>query len=175
MNPYEVLGVQKGGSDKDIKRAYRNLAMKHHPDKGGDPEKFKELSQAYETLSNSEKRQQYDNFGSVNMDMNFDPINIFKMFERDFFGPNNVGGPLFGGFPGPPSSGSNNSGSNNSGTNLFEAMLSGGFGEMRNMTQSPTFSQTTYFVDGKQITTTTHNGKTTVTETKPLNMFSVHY
>jgi DnaJ-class molecular chaperone len=170
MDPYKVLGVQKGGSDKDIKQAYRKLAMKNHPDKGGDAEKFKEVAEAYETLSNSQKRQQYDNFGSVNIDMDFDPMNIFKMFERDFFGPNNVGGPIFGGFSGPPSSRSNNQG-----INLFEAMLSEGFGEMRNMTQSPTFSQTTYFKDGKHITTTTHNGKTTVTETKPLNMFSVHY
>jgi len=161
MNPYEVLEIETNATNSDIKKAYRKLVMKHHPDKGGDPEKFKELSQAYETVSNSQKRQQYDNFGSVNMDMNFDAMDIFKMFERDFFGPNNVGGPLFGGFPGPPPT------KGKEGINLLEAMLSGGFGEM---SQSPiTFSQTTYFKDGEQITTTTHNGKTTITKAKALN------
>jgi len=171
MNPYQILEIETNATNSDIKKAYRKLVMKHHPDKGGDPEKFKELSQAYETLSNSQKRQQYDNYGSVNMDMNFDAMDIFKMFERDFFGPNNVGGPLFGGFPGPPPP---KGMQGNQCNNLLEAMLSEGFGELRNMTQGPTFSQTTYFKDGKQITTTQHNGKTTVTETKQ-NPFSVHY
>ena len=64
---YEILGVKKGASDDDIKRAYRRLAMKYHPDKNpGDKEaenKFKECAEAYEVLSDSEKRQRYDQLG----------------------------------------------------------------------------------------------------------------
>ncbi len=66
---YEVLGVAKGATDKDIKSAYRKLALKWHPDKHkGDKDaetKFKEINNAYETLSDNQKRQQYDTFGSV--------------------------------------------------------------------------------------------------------------
>jgi molecular chaperone DnaJ len=60
---YEVLGLKKGASDSDIKKAYRSLAKKLHPDAGGNDESFKELSEAYETLSDSDKKANYDNFG----------------------------------------------------------------------------------------------------------------
>ncbi len=61
---YKILGVDKGASDDDIKKAYRKLAHKHHPDKtGGDSEKFKEINAAYQVLSDKSKRQQYDQFG----------------------------------------------------------------------------------------------------------------
>jgi molecular chaperone DnaJ len=61
---YEVLGVAKSASADEIKRAYRKLALKHHPDKtGGDDKMFKELGEAYETLSDSQKRAGYDQFG----------------------------------------------------------------------------------------------------------------
>lgn len=60
---YEVLGVDKQASADEIKKAYRRLAVEHHPDRGGDEAKFKELSQAYEVLSNPEKKQRYDQFG----------------------------------------------------------------------------------------------------------------
>ncbi|HSX02977.1 MAG TPA: molecular chaperone DnaJ [Candidatus Saccharimonadia bacterium] len=61
---YEVLGVSKSASAEEIKRAYRKLAMEHHPDKhGGDDAKFKELGEAYEVLKDQQKRAAYDQFG----------------------------------------------------------------------------------------------------------------
>jgi molecular chaperone DnaJ len=61
---YEILGVSKSASDDEIKKAYRRAAVKHHPDKeGGDESKFKEVSEAYEVLKDSQKRQRYDQFG----------------------------------------------------------------------------------------------------------------
>jgi len=64
---YETLGISKGASADEIKKAYRKLALKYHPDRNqGDKkaeEKFKDISIAYETWSNPEKRQQYDQFG----------------------------------------------------------------------------------------------------------------
>lgn len=60
MDYYSTLGLQRGASDADIKKAYRGLAMKHHPDRGGDEKKFKEISTAYETLSDPEKRKMID-------------------------------------------------------------------------------------------------------------------
>jgi len=63
---YEILGVDKKASDAELKSAYRKLAQKHHPDKkGGDEARFKEINEAYQTLSNKEKRAQYDRFGST--------------------------------------------------------------------------------------------------------------
>ena len=63
---YEILGVKKGASQEEIKKAYRKLAHQHHPDKkGGDEKKFKEINEAYQILGDSEKRSQYDRFGSA--------------------------------------------------------------------------------------------------------------
>jgi molecular chaperone DnaJ len=62
-NYYDILGVKKDASTDEIKKAFRRLARKHHPDAGGDEEKFKEINEAYEVLSDSEKRQQYDQYG----------------------------------------------------------------------------------------------------------------
>ena len=89
-NYYEILGVEKGASDDDIKKAYRKLALKWHPDKWANSseaekkeaeEKFKDIGEAYGVLSDSEKRKQYDMFGSVdgmpNMGPGFD-------FDTDF-------------------------------------------------------------------------------------------
>lgn len=60
---YEILGVERGATPEDIKRAYRRQAIQHHPDKGGDEEQFKELTRAYEVLSDESKRKRYDTFG----------------------------------------------------------------------------------------------------------------
>lgn len=65
MDYYEVLGVPKSASQDEIKKAFHKLAHKYHPDKGGDEKKFKELNEAYQVLSNTEKRSQYDQFGRV--------------------------------------------------------------------------------------------------------------
>src|SRR5210317_489085 len=62
---YDTLGVSRNASDKDLKTAFRKLAAKHHPDAGGDAEKFKEINEAYNTLKDPQKRQMYDQFGST--------------------------------------------------------------------------------------------------------------
>ena len=90
---YEVLGVDRNASDDEIKRAYRKLAMKYHPDRNPDDstaeEKFKELNEAYEILSTPEKKQRYDQFGHAGVDGNagggFEGFGGFGGFE-DVFG-----------------------------------------------------------------------------------------
>lgn len=61
MDYYDTLGVPRDADQDTIKRAYRRLAMQHHPDRGGDPNEFQKISEAYETLSDMDKRFQYDN------------------------------------------------------------------------------------------------------------------
>lgn len=63
MSYYDILGVPKTASPEEIKKAFRKKAVEHHPDKGGDESKFKEISEAYETLSDENKRSDYDRFG----------------------------------------------------------------------------------------------------------------
>lgn len=61
MDYYQILGVDRNADTKEVKKAYRRLASKHHPDKGGDENKFKEIQAAYETLSDPQKKEAYDN------------------------------------------------------------------------------------------------------------------
>jgi curved DNA-binding protein len=84
---YNTLGVERTASADDIKRAYRSLAMKHHPDRGGDISKFQEIQEAYAVLSDAAKKQAYDNpaagrFGSAGS-THFDFDAIFDMFGAD--------------------------------------------------------------------------------------------
>lgn len=82
---YQILGVDRRASAEEIKQAYRRMASQHHPDKGGDKERFQEIQQAYAVLSDPEQRQQYDNprpqFNHMNFGANgFDLDQIFNMF-----------------------------------------------------------------------------------------------
>jgi len=105
---YEVLGVQKGASDEEIKKAYRKQAVKYHPDKNpGDKaaeEKFKELGEAYEVLNDSDRRALYDQYGHAAFDRRsgpgfgrgggfHDPFEVF----REVFGGGGIFEDLFGG------------------------------------------------------------------------------
>ena len=82
---YEVLGVGKDASESEIKKAYRKLAMKYHPDhtKGDKSaeDKFKKISEAYAVLSNKEKRKEYDTFGSEGFHQRFSQEDIFRGFD----------------------------------------------------------------------------------------------
>jgi DnaJ-class molecular chaperone len=62
---YNVLGIDKKASKDDIKKAFRKLAQKYHPDKGGDESKFKEITEAYSILSDERKRREYDTYGQA--------------------------------------------------------------------------------------------------------------
>ncbi len=96
---YEVLGVDKGASQDDIKRAFRKLAFQYHPDRNKEPdaeEKFKEVSEAYAVLSDPEKRQQYDAFGHAGISGRYSPEDIFRGGNfRDIFSEFGFGDDIF--------------------------------------------------------------------------------
>ena len=87
-NHYDTLGVSETASDKDIKSAFRKLAGQHHPDKGGNEARFKEVNEAYDTLKNTAKRQEYDavrKYGAGGgRGENFN-VNLNDMFNEDVF------------------------------------------------------------------------------------------
>jgi len=97
---YEILGISKNSSKDEIKKAYKKLALKYHPDKGGDAEKFKEISEAYAVLSDDNKRNQYDTFGHAGFDQRFSQEDIFRgadfssIFD-EIFGSGGSGGGIF--------------------------------------------------------------------------------
>ncbi len=90
MDYYNTLGITNNATPDEIKKAYRKLAMQHHPDKGGDPEKFQKITEAYESLKDPAKRMQYDRFGSgkqpdySEMDLN----DLFSQFFNNSFNQN---------------------------------------------------------------------------------------
>ena len=104
---YEVLGVKKTATEEEIKKAYRKLAMKHHPDRNPGnkqaEERFKEINEAYAVLSDKAKRQQYDQFGPSGFSQRFSQEDIFRGFDisdlfKDLgFSTNDVFGRIFGG------------------------------------------------------------------------------
>ena len=116
---YEVLGLQKGASEDEIKKAFKTMARKYHPDLHPDDkeaaEKFKEVNEAYEVLSDSQKRARYDQFGHAGVDPNYgggagagaggfggfggfsDVSDIFESFFGGFGGGSRGGGSSRGG------------------------------------------------------------------------------
>jgi curved DNA-binding protein len=104
---YAVLGLKKGASDAEIKKAYRKLAMEHHPDRNQGnktaEEKFKEVSEAYAVLSDKKKRQEYDAVGYSGFHRRYSQEDIFKGFDigdlfKDYgYGTDDVFSTLFGG------------------------------------------------------------------------------
>ena len=90
MDYYKVLGLERNATEQDIKKAYRKLALKWHPDKNPDnideaDKKFKDIALAYEVLSNKEKKEQYDHGGNTNMNnININPQEMFNHFFNMF-------------------------------------------------------------------------------------------
>jgi curved DNA-binding protein len=103
---YEVLGVKKGASIEEVKKAYRKLAVKYHPDKNpGDKQaedRFKEINEAYAVLSDPKKKEQFDQFGSNNFHQRFSQEDIFKgfdvgdLFKEQGFGTDDIFSRIFG-------------------------------------------------------------------------------
>src|SRR3989338_1611339 len=103
---YKILGISRDASKDEIKQAYRKLAHQYHPDKGGNESKFKEVSEAYQVLSDVDKRRQYDNFGTAgnfgNSGNGFEFTDFWRRaqeqggFDMDFEDIGNIFGDFFG-------------------------------------------------------------------------------
>lgn len=96
MDPYKVLGVGRNTNETDLKKAYKSKAMKHHPDRGGDEAKFKELNEAYDVLKDPQKKAAYDRYGTT--DMHSQNNNHTYNFNGDI---NDMFNNFFGGGGGP--------------------------------------------------------------------------
>jgi len=93
MDYYSTLGINKNASDDEIRKAYKKQSMKHHPDRGGDEEEFKRVNEAYQTLSNPQKRQMYDmggdprmNAGGGHREYRFNTGDFNDIFDQMFGG-----------------------------------------------------------------------------------------
>jgi len=125
-NFYEVLHVSKNASEEEIRKQYKKLAMKYHPDRGGDPEKCKEINEAYAVLSDAQKRKQYDMFGSIpeGMGMGSDggmPPEMNDIFDNLFGNMFPFSGAAGGGIPGFFHRAETSSSSSNSNNNARKA------------------------------------------------------
>jgi len=89
---YELLGVKNTATETEIKKAYRKKALKEHPDKGGDPEKFKDISKAHDTLMDSNKRAVYDKYGEEDLNSKGGQPRPEEFFNT-FFGKDGKMGP----------------------------------------------------------------------------------
>ena len=98
-DPYKALGIQRGASESEVKKAYRKLAMTHHPDKKGNPEEFKKIQGAYDILSDPQKRQNFDQFGTPDGPQGQGGFRGENPFPADIFAQMFGGG--FGGPKGP--------------------------------------------------------------------------
>ncbi len=110
MDLYKVLGIERSANEREIKKAYFELAKKHHPDKGGNEEEFKKIQKAYDILSNSDKKMIYDHTGQIpgeeTGDVSMGPGGFGGM-PGGFEFPFDIGG-LFGMFGGPMGPGARN-------------------------------------------------------------------
>ena len=132
---YGILGVAKTASPAEIKKAYRKLALKYHPDKTkGDKaleDKFKKISEAYAVLSDAEKRKQYDTYGSADFQQRFSQEDIFRNFDMgDILREFGFGGGGFGG-------GSRRQSFGGGRGNPFFHNMGGGFGGQRQAPRTP--------------------------------------
>ena len=155
MDYYKILGVKKDDDIKEIKKAYHRLAVKYHPDKNpGDKnaeEVFKDISEAYEILSDPQKRKNYDMFGRKSIGSNFtvDPMRIFEEMFRNLSMDNFIPDPF-------EESGLNRNVRRMNLNSMDRFSNMGGYSQ----------SISTTIINGKRHTkiVTTENGKTSVTE-----------